>query len=131
MVSEGKGPEFDSGDSAGAHVALAGTLGVRDVSNTCERLRGAFEQPGPIEIDLRELTGLDISIVQLLIAAFKSAERLGRDLRLLSDPAGPLHVLLVNTGLLPPDDGRETLHDRFRVGLSMHTHNSRDQEAAI
>lgn len=67
----------------------------------CEGLSGY----NAVRIDLRQVTSLDVTAVQVLLAARKSAESRGRQIAILSEPGGALAVTLQRLGLPPTTVG--------------------------
>jgi ABC-type transporter Mla MlaB component len=83
--------------------ALAGSPGVRDAARLAGELQQALSGPGPLAIDCTNLAEIDLSIVQLLVAAHKTAAASGKPLRLIASAGGPLPALLRQTGFVSPD----------------------------
>ena len=54
-------------------------------------------------IDCTGLAGIDLAIVQLLVASAKTAAAAGRSLSLVGLAGGPLATLLRQAGFLSPD----------------------------
>lgn len=59
----------------------------------------ALQQNESVQIDARKLASLDTSVVQVLLAARKTATRLKRKLTVLSERDGALPVTLQRLGL--------------------------------
>lgn len=78
---------------------LEGDLGPRDAAAVHTALLSALQQSAAVEIDARTLASLDTSIIQILVAARKSAERLERPLTILTEPDGALPATLERLGL--------------------------------
>lgn len=86
---------------------LEGNLSLRDAGRVCDKLREAAESYDPVEIDIASLTGIDISIVQLLLAARKSVARRGKDFTLSGTPTEPVRAFLAGVGLIEHQDADE------------------------
>lgn len=97
------------------HVSLRGNLGLRDVGRLAEDLGRAFDAPGPVTIDCAGLTEIDLSVVQLLIAARRTAGLTGCALTLRHAPDGPLARLLKASGFLASDGTALTPDARFWI----------------
>jgi anti-anti-sigma regulatory factor len=82
---------------------LNGSLGLRDAARLSAELAEALARPGPLTIDCTALAGVDLAIVQLLVAAHKTAAAAGKPLALVSPPGGPLAALLRQAGFIAPD----------------------------
>lgn len=80
-------------------VKLEGVLGLRDAPGVNERLEGALGVGEAVVVDARELVEIDISILQLLIAARISAMNQGVELRLLAEDSGAVQGMLERIGL--------------------------------
>jgi anti-anti-sigma regulatory factor len=84
-------------------VALHGTVGLRDAAGLTEKLAQALAVHDRVVIDATALEQADISVVQVLAAARKTAEGAGRSLRLVAPPGGVLAQLFARAGLAAPD----------------------------
>jgi anti-anti-sigma regulatory factor len=73
-------------------VSLVGDLGLREASEVRGRLLAALSAGVAVVVDARGLAGADLAIVQLLVAAHKSAARQGVPLRLLAGANGALRA---------------------------------------
>lgn len=88
--------------SAAAYVIhIEGELSVRNAPSLARELREALAAHGAVVIDARALTATDISIVQVLVAAHRSARELGRSLRVEGAGSGALGGVLRRSGLMP------------------------------
>lgn len=73
---------------------------VRSAAGFRQALLDALEGEDQLDLDVSELTEIDLSFIQLVLAARAQAERAGKTLRLTA-PAGPaLTALLDRAGLL-------------------------------
>jgi anti-anti-sigma regulatory factor len=90
--------------SAG-RVALADGLTLQTVQDGAARLREAYAQGGPIEIDCAAADECDLSGAQLIIAALKTADRDGRQVRLVPPSSGALQRTLSRAGLTETYEG--------------------------
>jgi len=84
-----------------AIIGLEGALGVREAKSTKQRLEQAIAASTAIEIDVSNLSGIDIATLQLLISARRSAEKLGKTLT-ISGESKIFEEFLVQSGLMPP-----------------------------
>jgi anti-anti-sigma regulatory factor len=82
-------------------LVLEGAATLRTAGAIHARLLEALKGDGPIEVDCGKVTEADLSLVQLLLAARRSAERGGRAFALSSPADGPLRDVLARAGLLP------------------------------
>jgi ABC-type transporter Mla MlaB component len=88
--------------SATAHVIhIEGDLSIRNAPSLARELREALAAHAALAVDARALTSVDISIVQVLVAAHKTAQQQGRRLRVEGAGAGPLGEVLRRGGLVP------------------------------
>jgi ABC-type transporter Mla MlaB component len=94
---------------------LAGSVGVRDVARLAPELQQALSGAGPLAIDCTDLAEIDLSIVQLLVAAHKTAAATGKPLRLIAPTGGPLAALLRQAGFLTPDNRPLTPEGQFWI----------------
>ena len=67
-------------------------------------LRDAVQRHDHIEIDCSGVSEADLTLIQLLLAARRSAERDGKRLVLSAPAAGALREALETAGFLPVDD---------------------------
>ncbi len=66
----------------GANVIISGEATVRSAALIRDALLRAFQSPGPVSVDLSELSHADLSFFQLLCAAHKKAVKEGREFAL-------------------------------------------------
>lgn len=97
-------------------IELSGSLGIRDAGATLEKLKAALATATSLTIDCSALTGADLSTVQLLAAAKRTAAAEGKTLRLMAPAGGVLNTLLQQSGILDPDGEPKAPHDRFWAG---------------
>ena len=93
MSSNGNGPFV---------MLLEGALGLRDAVALSDRFKDALANNEAVTVDAGKLQEIDVSIVQLLIAAHKRAQALGRSFGLASAPDGVLRQALERCGVLSP-----------------------------
>ena len=97
---------------------LSGDLSIRDAGNIRDRLAQLVSDGGPVRIDLGSLTSLDASVVQLLIAAKRSADRRGRAFEIHGVEKSPLPDFMTAVGLASDelyDESRTTERQDARV----------------
>ncbi len=81
---------------------LEGDLGPRDAGEIHAALLHALQEHRSVVIDTRRLASVDVSIMQLMVAAFGTARRLGHALSVASECGGPLEQSLARGGLTMP-----------------------------
>lgn len=96
-------------------VVLEGSLGLRDTKKVHEMLTGAVSACDAVEVDVSEVSGIDISIIQLIQSARISARQHGRALTLVTKPNGAFAATLAKAGLLGADH-RPTFEEEFWTG---------------
>lgn len=94
-------------------LALEGTLTVRNAEETHAKLADVLRRHGDIEVDCTTVVEADLSLVQLLLAARKSARQAGKTLVLAAPAAGALHQVLVDGGFLSAVQGFTDPDDAF------------------
>lgn len=97
-------------------VPLEGKLGLRDAKSIAAALGEAIAASDFIEVDLGGVTGIDISIAQLLVAGRKSAIARGKTLCLMNGHGGAVGAFLINSGLVGPDGAARTSEEQFWIG---------------
>lgn len=71
----------NAGSSTDSHcIKLDGSLDIRDAAELRSKLLDALQTHPATAVDAANVESVDTSIVQILVAAVKSAERLGRSL---------------------------------------------------
>ncbi|HVW93343.1 MAG TPA: STAS domain-containing protein [Devosia sp.] len=95
-------------------IELRGNLGVRDAARLAQALLQALERYAAVTVDAGALESADISILQVLAAARKSAAKAGRPLALTSGEA--LTRTLIKAGFLAADGSPATPEGAFWVG---------------
>lgn len=95
-------------------IELRGNLGVRDAARLAQALLEALERYAAVTVEARALESADISILQVLAAAHKSAAKAGKPL--LLTPGDALARTLVKAGFLAADGSPATPEGAFWVG---------------
>lgn len=98
------------------NVALQGDLGLREARQVQALLSEALGVARAVELDVRGITGLDISIVQLIAAARRSAQQRGGELTLVSEPNNVFATTVTRAGLLRADGAVRTADEGFWSG---------------
>ena len=89
--------------SSGTAVTLTGSLGLRDVVALADRLAADLGSTDAVVIDCSALTGVDLSIVQVLVSAARTARAAGRTLTLQGVDNEALSRVLVAAGFVAAD----------------------------
>ena len=116
----------ENSEDIALHIPLEGKLALRDVTQVHQQLNDAMSAFNAVEIDVRDLADVDISIVQLVVAARKSAERFGQALNLVTKSGSAFEATLVKAGFLGADGVCRSADDRFWAGLP-----AKAEEAAV
>lgn len=94
-------PEIMSSDpTAAGHVRLDGALTVRNAAGIHQRLRESLRQHATVTLDCDAATDVDLSFVQLVLSARKSASLSGKSLSLVAPATDMLAGTLRRAGLL-------------------------------
>ena len=96
-----------------ARLPIEGPATIRNADSIHATLANHLKRHKDIEIDCSGITEADFSVVQILIAARKSAARDGKRLVLTEPVTGPLRDALSQSGLLPGIDGQPREHQAF------------------
>jgi anti-anti-sigma regulatory factor len=80
-------------------ILLEGAADLRGASALREQLVEALATGSPVCVDTRGATSCDAGIVQILMAACRSAERSGRDLSIIAESGGALPAALDRLGV--------------------------------
>jgi anti-anti-sigma regulatory factor len=110
-----------TGDSAHM-LSISGDAGLRNVQDIAGLLRQALDKHSTITVATDDLTSIDVTILQLLVAARKSALASGKTLTLRAPPDGVLHRLLVQTGFVGTDGKSLTPEGEFWTKTSPTEH---------
>lgn len=90
----------------GSHVvALSGDAGIRNAADIARRLREALARHGGITVDTAQVTGADVTTVQILLAARSQARRAGGGVTLRAPLGAALDSVLRAGGFLAPGQG--------------------------
>ena len=81
-------------------IHLSASMGLSAAEGFREQLLQALNAEGAIEIDAGALEDIDISVIQLLISAHKTATKLNRPFKLASDSNGVLADALKRGGFM-------------------------------
>jgi anti-anti-sigma regulatory factor len=87
-------------------VRLSGTQTIREAEGTLQALRDALAAESTVTLDCEAVEEADLSFLQLIIAARKSARNSGKILELASPATGPLLAALDSAGIRPEGDFR-------------------------
>jgi anti-anti-sigma regulatory factor len=87
---------MDTGE-AGTTVSFDGVLSVRGIEAARQRLLDALSRQPAVAVDCSAAEAVDLSFIQLLLAARLSAERAGKRLALVG-PAPALQAALLQAG---------------------------------
>lgn len=103
----------DHPSNAGATVVLRDAAGIRDAGSLANELRAALEAHPAVEVETGALTSVDVAVLQVLVAAHKTARAGGRALRIHAPHGGVLERVLEQSGIaasldLPPIRDGET-----------------------
>lgn len=82
-------------------IRLSGNLRIDQVAPYQQQLREALTADNRVELVLEEVEQVDLSFVQLVIAARKSAQRLGKSFQVTAELPDEVTVLLKHAGLHP------------------------------
>ena len=69
-------------------VSLSGDCIVSNIDHHCRTLVVAFQSKGPLIVDLAQVEAVDVTLVQLIVSASKTAARDNRAFYLTSVPIG-------------------------------------------
>ena len=86
-----------------AKLTFVGPMNLRTASETCDALREAVAHHAAVTIDCAGVTDIDLSFIQLLVSARRSAQRTDRTLCLAEHPDGVLLAALTRAGLRAVD----------------------------
>lgn len=87
-------------DDTWVQLVVDGARGVATVEETLATVREAMAGSAPVAVDCTELTSVDLTFVQLLLAAGRSAKAAGRDITVKAKKEGPLYSALAAGGFL-------------------------------
>ena len=82
-----------------AKLKFVGPLNLRTATETCDGLREALAHHAAVSIDCGAATDIDLSFIQLLVAARSSAQQAGLTVSLAASADGPLLAVLSRAGL--------------------------------
>ena len=97
-------------------VDLSGNLALRDAAGVKAMLQAALKSHASVEIATKELSGIDVSILQVLLAAHKTAVAAGKSLTLQVIAAGALQLTLAKAGFGDRAGGPVTSEGQFWLG---------------
>lgn len=94
---------MSSDNSPICNVKIDGAQIVRNIHATHDSLRVAMTENQSIEIDCAGVTEFDLSLIQLLLAAKRSADSSGKSLSLTAPASDALRAALERAGFLAPE----------------------------
>ena len=95
-------------------IALEGELGIREAEQFRQNFIQALSSNDPVQINVAGVTAVDTSIVQILLAAVRTASRDGRDFDMVGLPESPIPGFLIALGLISSDATAEDAADALR-----------------
>lgn len=96
-------------------------MSLRDAGGLATTLREAIQAHPAITIITDDLTDWDVSILQVLVSALKTATRTGKSLTLAAPPGEALRGTLVKAGLVGSDGKPRCADEQFWTGTAGHT----------
>jgi|HubBroStandDraft_1064217.scaffolds.fasta_scaffold57502_3 ABC-type transporter Mla MlaB component len=107
--------------SGAARIRLDGALTVRGVESVHADLAAALQQHAMVIVDCSAATEVDLSVIQLLLAARRTAQRGAKTLSLAGADNTALRTALLRGGFVPaepsgPDPGPDSGPDPGVVG---------------
>lgn len=88
-------------------VKLTGEMTVRTIAEAWQNLREALQDSDKITVDVSEISAVDMSFIQLLLSARRSAAQQHKEFRLATPVEGDIRDTLSRGGFLePPAGGR-------------------------
>lgn len=100
------------------HFELRGKLGLRDATEVATALSLALETHPSVTIAVAPDADLDITILQVLVAAHKTAARAGKELALAASADSLLRKTLVKAGFVSPAGAPQTAEGQFWTHIS-------------
>jgi hypothetical protein len=94
-------------------IRLPNAVTIRNIEAVHAEILGGLTTADQIEIDCTDLAEADLSLVQLLVAARKSAVRHGTSLTLAHPTSDALRGILKRAGFLPSAQDNLTEDDLF------------------
>lgn len=98
---------------AADRLVLAGPLTVRSAEQTRDWVMDALGQQACLVVDCQDVTEVDLSFIQLMLSARKSAIAAGKTLSLARPAEGPLRDALLQAGLIGTVDGHSAADQTF------------------
>lgn len=102
MRARGKKTRSKSDGSQAPILALTGSLTVASAEQTRETLIAALRDQPSVVVDCSGADEIDLTFIQCLIAASRTAARAGKSFALAAPADGALKDILVRSGLLDP-----------------------------
>lgn len=81
-------------------VVLGGALTVREIKPVHARIAAALRQYATVTLDCSGASAVDLSFIQLVLSARKSAQAAGKTLALAQAAQGPLRAALLQAGMI-------------------------------
>ncbi|MEF2074247.1 STAS domain-containing protein [Consotaella aegiceratis] len=97
---------------------LEGTATLRDAERIAAELRGLADKATDILVETKGLESIDFSVVQLLVAAVKSAEAHNRTIAIEVPADGALDRILQQAGIAEPIDSCLVRQNGLWTGLT-------------
>ncbi len=95
-------------DEMFATVKLSGKIDVRSIDDSFEKIKQAADAGTAFEIDLDDVTDIDLTFLQLIESARRSAAQTGTAIRLAAPATGSVFETLQRGGFLSDPAGAQT-----------------------
>jgi anti-anti-sigma regulatory factor len=111
--ARGRRRSVTSGTTEKGRLALSESVTIRNIEAVREELLAMMQRQPAVEVDCAALAQGDLSLIQLLLSARKSAGNSGGAIVLAQPAAGILRDLLTRAGLLAAAGGPPREEDAF------------------
>ncbi|RST85393.1 STAS domain-containing protein [Aquibium carbonis] len=99
-------------------ICWKGHLTIREGARSARDFLEALSTGTEVTVDTSELRSVDVSHLQILVAAHNFARCLGKSLAVVAPPGGSLDMAMRSTGLSDPLDARLVHHDGAWAGIA-------------
>jgi hypothetical protein len=88
-------------------ISLSGDATIRGIGDVHQKISSALHENEEVEVDIGELADFDLTFVQLVEAARRTATNTGKKLALASPASGPLLEMLQRGGFMRTPGGAD------------------------
>ncbi|WP_050786834.1 STAS domain-containing protein [Rhodobacter ferrooxidans] len=98
-------------------MTLPADANIHQAEPLAAQILAALGQVAPLQIDTAAVESLDLAVVQILVAAHRQANRMGKRMSVALPEGSAFATALADFGILNPANAQITVQDGFWTGV--------------